>query len=90
VLHDALPRCRVIVMPLLNPVGMARGQRANGNGIDLMRNAPAHELGGTPMVGGTGSRPSRTAITGRCAVTWRCSTSCSTRPPSHPAWTPSP
>jgi hypothetical protein len=52
VLHDALARCRVIVMPLVNPVGMARGQRANGNGVDLMRNAPAHELGGTPLVGG--------------------------------------
>ena len=52
VLHDALARCRVIVVPLLNPVGMARGQRANGNGVDLMRNAPAHALGGTPLLGG--------------------------------------
>ena len=52
VLHDALTRCRVIVVPLLNPVGMTRGQRANGNGVDLMRNAPAHELGGTPLLGG--------------------------------------
>jgi hypothetical protein len=52
VLHDALARCRVIVVPLLNPVGMARAQRANGNGVDLMRNAPAHPLGGTPLLGG--------------------------------------
>ncbi len=52
VLHDALARCRVIVVPLLNPVGMARGQRANGNGVDLMRNAPAHPFGGTPLLGG--------------------------------------
>jgi len=52
VLHDALARCRVIVVPLVNPVGMARAQRANGNGVDLMRNAPAHPLGGTPLVGG--------------------------------------
>jgi len=51
-LHDALARCRVIVVPLLNPVGMARGQRANGNDVDLMRNAPAHPLGGTPLLGG--------------------------------------
>lgn len=51
-LHDAFARCRVIVVPLLNPVGMARGQRANGNGVDLMRNAPAHALGGTPLLGG--------------------------------------
>ncbi|HET9992743.1 MAG TPA: M14 family zinc carboxypeptidase, partial [Kofleriaceae bacterium] len=52
VLHDALSRCRVIVVPLVNPVGMIRAQRANGNGVDLMRNAPAHPLGGTPLLGG--------------------------------------
>jgi hypothetical protein len=52
VLHDALARCRIVVLPLLNPQGMARGQRANGNGVDLMRNAPAHPLGGTPLLGG--------------------------------------
>ncbi|MDX2088107.1 MAG: DUF2817 domain-containing protein [Kofleriaceae bacterium] len=52
VLHDALARCRVIVVPLVNPIGMLRGQRANGNGVDLMRNAPAHVLGGTPLIGG--------------------------------------
>ncbi|CAN5900627.1 M14 family metallopeptidase [soil metagenome] len=52
VLHDALARCRVVVLPLVNPVGMMRGQRANGSGVDLMRNGPAHELGGTPLLGG--------------------------------------
>ena len=52
ILQDALARCRVIVVPLLNPVGMARAQRANGNGVDLMRNAPAHAMGGTPLLGG--------------------------------------
>jgi predicted deacylase len=52
VLHDALERCRVIVVPLVNPVGMVRGQRANGNGVDLMRNAPVAALGGTPLLGG--------------------------------------
>jgi predicted deacylase len=52
VLHDALARCRVIVVPLLNPVGMARNQRANGNGVDLMRNAPIASTGGTPLLGG--------------------------------------
>ncbi|MFN0250668.1 MAG: DUF2817 domain-containing protein [Kofleriaceae bacterium] len=51
-LHAALERCRVIVVPLLNPVGMTRGTRANGNGVDLMRNAPASNLGGTPLLGG--------------------------------------
>jgi len=52
VLHDALARVRVVVLPLLNSVGMTRGQRANGNGVDLMRNAPAHPFGGTPLLGG--------------------------------------
>jgi len=52
VLHDALARCRVIVVPLLNPVGMGRGQRANGAGVDLMRNAPPSRTGGTPLIGG--------------------------------------
>ncbi|HEY4176402.1 MAG TPA: DUF2817 domain-containing protein [Kofleriaceae bacterium] len=52
VLHDALARCRVVVLPVINPVGMARGQRANGNGVDLMRNAPEHPHGGTPLLGG--------------------------------------
>ncbi len=51
-LHDALARCRIIVVPQLNPIGMARGQRGNGNGVDLMRNAPPHPLGGTPFLGG--------------------------------------
>lgn len=52
VLRDALSHTRVLVVPLLNPVGMARGQRANGNGVDLMRNAPAAPAGGTPLLGG--------------------------------------
>ena len=52
VLHDALVRCRIVVVPLLNPVGMALGQRANGNGVDLMRNAPAIPGRVTPLLGG--------------------------------------
>ena len=65
VLHAALAHCRVLVVPLVNPVGMARRQRANGRGVDLMRNAPVEAVspragqspgrsifGGTPFVGG--------------------------------------
>jgi hypothetical protein len=52
VLHAALARCRVVVVPLVNPVGMSRGTRANGNGVDLMRNAPEAGTGGTPLLGG--------------------------------------
>jgi hypothetical protein len=53
VLHHALARCRILVVPLVNPVGMAAHRRSNGNGVDLMRNAPVHPAsGGTPLVGG--------------------------------------
>lgn len=52
-LHELLRRIRVIVVPLINPVGMLRGTRANGNGVDLMRNAPVTaQFGGTPLIGG--------------------------------------
>jgi hypothetical protein len=52
-LQQSLERCRIAVVPLLNPVGMAARRRANGNGVDLMRNAPPHpDGGGTPLVGG--------------------------------------
>jgi len=50
-LAAALERCRIVVVPLLNPVGMLRGRRANGEGVDLMRNAPIDTVA-TPLVGG--------------------------------------
>lgn len=52
VLRDALERTRILVIPVVNPVGLARGTRANGNGVDLMRNAPPAPTGGTPLLGG--------------------------------------
>lgn len=39
-LHALLERVRLVLMPLVNPGGMARGTRANPQGVDLMRNAP--------------------------------------------------
>jgi len=49
----SLSRFRLAFVPLLNPVGMALGRRSNGNGVDLMRNAPVRAEGnGTPFVGG--------------------------------------
>lgn len=39
-LQEMLNGVRIVCCPLLNPVGMARGWRSNGNGVDLMRNAP--------------------------------------------------
>lgn len=53
VLHHALGHCRILIVPLVNPVGMASHRRSNGRGVDLMRNAPVHPAGGgTPLVGG--------------------------------------
>lgn len=51
-LHEALTRSRILVVPLVNPVGMALGARANGRGVDLMRNAPEPARVGTPLIGG--------------------------------------
>jgi hypothetical protein len=49
----SLERARIAFVPLLNPVGMARRRRSNGNGIDLMRNAPpAKDSAGTMLLGG--------------------------------------
>jgi hypothetical protein len=38
--RDLLERVRFSVVPIVNPVGMFLGRRSNGNGVDLMRNAP--------------------------------------------------
>lgn len=35
-----LHNMRLLFMPIVNPVGVLRGTRCNGNGVDLMRNAP--------------------------------------------------
>lgn len=35
-----LRKVRIIAIPLINPVGMYRKTRSNGNGVDIMRNAP--------------------------------------------------
>lgn len=32
--------CRLVTIPIINPIGMARARRANGNNVDLMRNSP--------------------------------------------------
>ncbi|MBZ9610133.1 M14 family zinc carboxypeptidase [Rheinheimera maricola] len=41
-LQHTLENCCIYVIPLLNPAGMANGWRANGNSVDLMRNAPVN------------------------------------------------
>lgn len=35
-----LKKSRIVLMPIVNPVGMFHTRRANGNGVDLMRNSP--------------------------------------------------
>lgn len=49
---DILQRVRINVLPLINPVGMLNHTRANGNGIDLMRNAPVDSDERTVWLGG--------------------------------------
>lgn len=51
-LRAGLASARIAFLPLLNPVGVALRRRANGNGVDLMRNAPAGRGHATFMVGG--------------------------------------
>jgi Zinc carboxypeptidase len=52
-LQHLLAHLHLIFMPVVNPGGMARGTRANPQGVDLMRNAPIDcEAGAAAMVGG--------------------------------------
>ncbi len=39
-LKNRLENSRLVYVPILNPVGMFRRSRSNGNSVDLMRNAP--------------------------------------------------
>lgn len=39
-LRNLLKYCKIVSIPIINPVGMYRNWRSNGNGVDLMRNAP--------------------------------------------------
>ena len=52
-LQHTLEHCCIYIIPLLNPSGMANGWRANGNSVDLMRNAPVDCVEGAAwLVGG--------------------------------------
>jgi hypothetical protein len=53
VLNRQLESLRLVFMPIVNPVGMWRGSRCNGNGVDLMRNGPVESRERVPfLVGG--------------------------------------
>lgn len=47
-----LEKSRLVFMPIVNPVGVFRGTRSNGNGVDLMRNAPIEGAGNTRLYSG--------------------------------------
>jgi Zinc carboxypeptidase len=58
VLRGALAGSRVVVVPLVNPGGMAARRRANPRGVDLMRNGPAPaRTTAMPMIGGQRASP---------------------------------
>lgn len=52
VLADMLQHVRINVIPIVNPVGMLRNTRANGRGVDLMRNAPVESVEKTILLAG--------------------------------------
>lgn len=51
-LRFQLERMRIFFVPIVNPVGMAAFTRCNGNGVDLMRNAPVNAERATFLLGG--------------------------------------
>ncbi len=51
-LQQQLQQLQLVLVPIINPVGMYLNQRANGNGVDLNRNAPIDAEGKVPLLGG--------------------------------------
>ncbi|WAR43221.1 M14 family zinc carboxypeptidase [Methylomonas rapida] len=51
-LNERLERSRLVFMPIVNPVGVFQGTRSNGNGVDLMRNAPIDGTGNIKLYSG--------------------------------------
>lgn len=51
-LQERLKKSRLVFVPIVNPVGVYAGTRSNGNGVDLMRNAPVEAEGATRLYGG--------------------------------------
>jgi len=57
--RDLLDRVRLVVVPVVNPIGMYLGRRSNGNGVDLMRNAPVEADDGGSVLLAAGHRISK-------------------------------
>ncbi|MFM8340772.1 MAG: M14 family zinc carboxypeptidase, partial [Methylomonas sp.] len=51
-LNRRLEHARLLFVPIINPVGVFYGTRCNGNGVDLMRNAPIEGIGKTKLYSG--------------------------------------
>lgn len=51
-LNARLQKSRLVIVPIVNPVGVYRGTRSNGNDVDLMRNAPIEGIGNTKLYSG--------------------------------------
>ena len=52
-IQSLLATCRLVVVPIVNPIGMYLGRRSNGNGVDLMRNSPVDaDIGTSPLLAG--------------------------------------
>lgn len=52
VLVEILQQVRIHFIPIVNPVGMLNKTRANGQGVDLMRNAPVDSVEKTILLAG--------------------------------------
>jgi hypothetical protein len=51
--QELFQNIRLVIIPLVNPVGFKKFKRSNGNNVDLMRNAPIKAVERTPfLVGG--------------------------------------
>lgn len=52
-LNRFFERAKMVCIPIVNPVGLYHNKRSNGNGVDLMRNAPIESQAKVPfLVGG--------------------------------------
>ncbi len=49
-LREELADLQLFLIPALNPAGMMRNTRSNGNGVDLMRNAPLDAEARVPLL----------------------------------------
>jgi predicted deacylase len=75
-LQQQLQQLQLVVMPIMNPVGMFLNQSANGNGVDLNRNAPIDAEGRVPLLGGGARRVALRSTCVREGRVWRLPSRC--------------